>query len=494
MIRFTTKIHTSTTNKVIQGVNKAADIIISTMGGAGKNVIINGINANFRLEEVGPNTLTFTKDGVSVAKNIKFTDPEENIGATLLINAANRTVEQCGDGTTTTVLFVKTLVNELVKFLDTNKTSMDNVLNELDTFVELFTAVITKKAKQVETIEDIYRVARTSSKSASIANLMSEIYTQTGFGASISLENSRTSDTTYYQIINGLEFPKPMVNSRFANQENGSAVLENCKILLDSNVANDFDGLAKLLDEHLGEQVPILIIAPQFSTAFVNSCLSALRQGLKICLVESPGHGSNIIENYLDIMAFSNNGFIDKVVVTPYNFTLFNTPDKVTLDNRVKKLKTLAESAVEDYDEQNYNNRINRLNQSGAIIYVGGTTEKNAKEEYDRIEDCIGAVSSAIKGGYVRGAGSELAMLNNYFSDLTISKQINNTLFSQVKQIMNNANLSTRTIKYDVPFNVRSKQYDETIIDPANVLIAAMSNAVALTKLLLNTSYILHNE
>ena len=491
MKAFTTKVTNSEINNLLTGMNKAADIIISTMGGAGKNIVISGYNAI--TDESG--SLNFTKDGISVAKNIKFANEEENIGATLLINAANKTVEQCGDGTTTTVLFVKTLVNELLKYK--NDIGIDTILTELDKFTEEYTKLLNERKTSVETIDDIYHIARTSSKSTKIAMLMKEIYNQTGFAAAISLELSRTSDETYYQIINGLSFNSPMINPRFANQENGTCVFENAVIIIEENPISSKNGgeLEEIMDKALGNDQSIVIIAPQFPERFVKTVVNnVVRTGLKVCLIESPGYGSAISHNYADIRAFIGDDYVDKIVITDHDFTIFNTPIEQSLAKRVKKLRTMAANAIEEYDENDYLNRIQRLNQSGAIIYVGGVTMKNAKEEYDRIEDSIGAVRAAIEGGYVRGAGSQNALLLPHVSEYKIKDALETVLMSQITQIMSNANLSDRTIKYDIPFNVRSRQYDDNIIDPTNVLISAMTNAIALTKLLLNTSYIIHND
>ena len=114
-------------------------------------------------------------------------------------------------------------------------------------------------------------------------------------------------------------------------------------------------------------------------------------------------------------------------------------------------------------------------------------------EEYDRIEDALGAVKSALRSGYVRGAGVELIQIIPFFKDSPIYDLINEVLSKPYFQILENANI-TRTLKTDVPFNVRTKTYDENIIDAADILINSLKNAVSLFKLLINTSYVIHNE
>ena len=485
-MRNTTKIIDNSLQTIIAGLNTAANIIISTMGGAGKNVIISKPDDNTREP-----TLNFTKDGVSVARNIILPDPIQDIGAALLINAANKTVEQCGDGTTSTVLFIKTLLND--EYLNTIE-DRNEFLDELDVFLERIEKILREQSKQVESIDDVYRIAMTSCKSPKVANLIKEIYIKTGFGANISLEMSRTSDRTDYELTEGLSFETGMVNTRFANQTNNLCVLENVNIIVENEPINSIQPYNNILNACLKEDAALLIIAPQFSEAFIRHTITnKIQGGLKICLVQTPGYGTYQKENIKDINAFSTSNQVDKIIVSQSNIILFNHPETEKINKRVNQLNKLADNAVEDYDEEDYRNRIVRLCQTGAIIYVGGVTTKNAKEEYDRIEDALGATSAAIKYGYVRGAGIELVQIIPLFSDLKIYPLIERLLSKPFNQILDNANI-TRAIKTDVPFNVKTQCYDENIIDPTDVVLNSLKNAVSLFKLLINTSYIVHNE
>lgn len=175
---------TDNIKSTIRGINKASDITTSTMGGSGKNVILSNLK-----------DLVFTKDGVSVAEKIRFDDVEENIGARLLINAANKTVSQCGDGTTTTSLFIKHIVNNMFRDIE----EVEDIGNYIEQRKEELQTVINDiyaKAIKMESIDDILHVAYTSSKSMVIANLIKDIYTKTGFKANITVEKSQYSNST----------------------------------------------------------------------------------------------------------------------------------------------------------------------------------------------------------------------------------------------------------------------------------------------------------
>jgi chaperonin GroEL len=477
----TTTILNDNLQYIIDGIKLASDVVISTMGGSGKNVILNT-----------DNELKFTKDGVSVAKAINLPDPQNNIGAKLLINAANKTVEQCGDGTTSTILFVRSLVDS--PYIQ-DITDKNQFIEDLDDFVNKFEEIIMAQSKQIDNIDDIYKIAITSCKSNKVAGLIKDIYSKTGFQAHISLEESRVSDKTYFDLVEGLNFESGMVNSRFANQDNGNCVYENVLLLLEEDLVSSPQSYEKILSYCLDNDQALVIMAPMFSDAFIRFALTNKNQnGLKICLIKTPGYGNYSKENYKDILAFSNdNSTVNKIVVSQHDFTIYNHPETTKLKKRLAQLEKLAENCIEDYDETDYRNRIHRLNQTSAIIYVGGVTEKNIKEEYDRIEDALGAVTSALKSGYVRGAGVELVQIIPLFKDHPLFKLIKDILYKPYTQILKNANI-TRTLKTDVPYNVRSKSYDENIIDASSIVINSLKNATSLFKLLINTSYVVHNE
>jgi len=464
---------------IIEAINKAAEIITSTMGGLGKNVIL-----------ADDYNLVFTKDGVSVAKKIKFNDTTENLGARLLINAANKTVSECGDGTTLTSLLVKEflkLYQDSAHQFETPSAFVEYVEAEIETFKEY----LENKKELIENNMDIYKVAYTSSKSSRIASFIADIYKATGLKANISLEMSRTSNNTYFDVIDGLDFQSGMVHSGFANQENGTCIFDNPYIVISKDPISTPDDYEQFIGECFQEGTPVVFIAPMFSDAFLRYCLlNKKSKNLEICLVKLPGFGEAVHENIKDIKAFMSEDAptVNKIKITPYEFILYNSTSKSKITKRVNELTSLAESAVEEYFEKDYLNRISRLNQSSAVIYVGGITEKNAKEEYDRIEDALGAVKTAITSGFVKGAGVTLYQY---------AKNTNTILSSVLKApyitILSNANKhSIIKEESEIPFNVKTGEYDNNISDPVNIIKSALDNSFALVKLLINTKFIVY--
>lgn len=462
---------------VLKGIRKASDIITSTMGGSGKNVLM------FEGKK-----LQFTKDGVSVAKKIQFKDPEEDAGAQMLITAANKTVKECGDGTTLTSLFVQEFVSKLFQLC--KERPINEVLSEWEADVNKVVSILTERSTKVESYETIYNIALTSCKNERLAQLIHEIYRKVGLKASISVQISQDAASSYYEVTNGLNFDGGLIHPLFSNQPNGTYQAEKPYIWLTEDVMNDFEGNAEIINQFHEEKVPLVIIAKDFSDSFIRYTLTNKQaKGLDICLLKIPGWGSGVRENIRDMKAFISNNHVNKISITPTDYTMYNNPDVKKIRNRVKQLKAQIEGFTEEWDQQDFARRIDALNQTSAIIYVGGRTLANAQEEFDRIEDAIGACKTACKGGVVRGAGAELFDISN---NKQFSTGFTDLLAAPMFKILKNANIDHLDVD-TLPFNVKTKQQDPNLLDPTNIIITALLNSFALATLLINTSYILHD-
>jgi len=459
---------------VLRGIEKASKIITSTMGGTGKNVLF---------YEDGK--LHFTKDGVSVAQKIKFTDKQEDAGAQLLINAANNTVAQCGDGTTLTSLLVNAFVKHL--FNEVKSRPVNDVLDYTRQKIEDLIKELEQKSTKIESYDDIYRIALTSCKSESIARLIESLYRKTGFNAAISVEMSEHLNKTYVEFTEGLTFDVGYINKGFANQENEHCSYEKPEIHIFDEPLSDTVTFSNIADQYNAKGIPLILLAPEFSDGFIKWALTnKIYQNLKICLIKIPGWGMSVDENIKDIKAFLTNNSANKITVTSTNFTIFNNPDKRKIKNRIKQLTAKMEVEVEDFAFEDFQKRIHRLQQTSAIIYVGGVTRKTAEEEFDRIEDAVGACKSALQMGYVPGQGISLMTL-----DLEMEPWLKEIMQSPYKTILKNAALNAPDEL--IPYNVRTRKYDNNLVDPTMVIIKALENSFALAELLINTSYTLHD-
>lgn len=462
---------------VLKGIKRASDIITSTMGGSGKNVLMFENKA-----------IQFTKDGVSVAKKIQFKDPEEDAGAQMLITAANKTVKECGDGTTLTSLFTQEFVSKLFSLC--KEGDINQILNEWEIQVNRVVEILKERSTKIDSIDTIYNIALTSCKNERLAQLIHEIYRKVGLKASISVQMSQESPNSYYEVTKGLNFDGGLIHPLFSNQLNGTFQAEKPYIWLTEDVMSDFEGNAEIINDFHEQKIPLVIIAKDFSDSFIRYTLTNKQaKGLDICLLKLPGWGNGVRENVKDMKAFISNNYVNKVTVTPTDFTLYNNPDTKKIRTRVKQLEAQIEGFTEEWDQNDFARRIDSLNQTSAIIYVGGRTLANAQEEFDRIEDAIGACKTACRGGYIKGGGTELF---NISGKEEFTTEFTNVLTAPLFKILKNANVAEIDINR-LPFNVKTKEQDLNLLDPTNVVITALQNSFALATLLINTSYILHD-
>lgn len=463
---------------LLEGLNRAANIITSTMGGTGKNVLL-----------FEKRNLSFTKDGVSVARKIQFKNPELDAGAQLLINAANQTVQECGDGTTLTSLFTQNFVNRLFK--ESQNRDINEILEEAQAEIKKVTEYLINTSTKIESVSQIYNIALTSSKSEKIAKLIQEIYNQTGLKASISVEQSQNFNYTYYEISKGLNLDSGLVHPQFGNQLNGNYSAENPYIwIVDGDVTSPQD-YANHLDDFNKKNIPLVMIAKDYSEAFIRFALSnKIQQGLDICLLKYPGFGESVVENIKDIKVFLTRGFCNKITVTPYEFTIYNKTDKKIIRKRLEQLNAQLDVAQVEFDKLSILKRIANLEQVSAIIYVGGITKKNAEEEFDRIEDAVGSCQSALKMGVVKGTGVALYEYAQENQE-NLPRWFYELLKEPAYKILNNANIKLEPV-YEA-FNVKTKQMDPKLVDSTHVIVHSLLNSFAMAELVINTSYILYD-
>jgi len=486
-----TKHYTNKLDKIIRGLNIAADTVKSTMGGQGKTVIIATNDPQ--------QSLRFTKDGVSVAKSISLEDPLENVGAQILISAANKTVEECGDGTTLTSLLLQAMVKEVRKSL-TKNSDINQVLSKVEDSVAKVISKLREETIKIESINDVKNITKVSANSERIGELFKEIYEQTGLDARLYLEKSENFDYTYYEVVKGISFDSGYIHSSFmTNKDTEQAIYEDAYIHISTEPLTRLTPeYEKLLSLSIQEQIPVIVIAPRFSDAFMRSfSMNKVNQGAQVCLIKIPGYGYGQKKNIEDIRAFLNEeGYVDKIMIDSYKFVLYNA-DTPLVEKRVEQLRKLIESTTDKYDAKDYEERIYRLKGASAIIYAGGKTSIAQKEEYDRLEDSIGAVRTAIESGYVLGGGlslTKIALTEKLYAP------VKNSILTPMAQICKNANVEEVNIDVNdlKGYNVKTHQYENFlesgIIDPTEVIISALKNSFTNTKLLINTSYTLYNE
>lgn len=398
--------------------------------------------------------------------------------------------------TTLTSLFVKEFTEKLFKEIE-NGAEVNDLLDSTRLLIADVASYLKAQAKQIESTQDVYNIAFTSCKNPKLATLIQNVYKKSGLDARITLNKSTEHRETYVEHTEGLTMYDGMINDYFANQDDGSCVFEKPEFWIEDKYFNLVDEIKEVLDDNHTRKVPLVIIGKNFSQAVIQHCLrnKVGPQNLQICLVKLPGFGSQAIkENIADMKVFITNGSANRVHITRETITIYNNPAKQSMKRRLAQLEAKAENATEEFDQRDFLTRIANLQQKSAIIHVGGITEKSRDEEYDRIEDAIGAVKSATVLGYVPGTG--LSLFKYTFSNVSPT-WFNSVLQTPFEKILNNANIKALPIEPNgnawIPFNVRTKQYDESLIDPVYVIITALENSFALAELLVNVSYVLYD-
>jgi chaperonin GroEL len=454
--------------KLKQGLIKAANIITSSMGGGGSTVIIESKHKTI-----------ITKDGVTIAKNINLPDPIENIGAKLLISAAQKTVEQTGDSTTLTSLLLKEMV------INTTQ----DTLSELKQECQRLKHELIRQSKEVSNTDQLKQIAQTSSNSEKIGDLFKEIHDKTSLNTQIELELSEYPNT-YYQINSGYQINRGYIHPAFINNKLTKEVTyENAYVhIVQKQLHYVTKELEQLLTDCITNDQPLIILANKFSDA-VKSFLynQKISRGAKVVAINLAGFDIQTQKkNAKDLESYTDENYVDRVVVTSH-YTTFYNKNKPNLDTRLIQLQEHAKSAQEPQDRLDYQKRYNQLTNNIATIFVGGNTEEQRQEEYDRIEDAIGSVKSSTESGYVYGAGKFL-----------YDHSTSSVFQSAYNKILENANIVSTPTKKGEGYNVKTKQivnlYEEGIIDSTKSIIAAIDNALSNTELVLNTKYTLYNE
>lgn len=496
---FKTKQIENKLDKVFDGVNVAANVIKSTMGAKGKSVII-----------YDGKDIRFTKDGVSVAKSIKLTDPIEDIGAKLVINSADKTVKNVGDGTTATSVMLQAFVNSYIKLLRIEPNiNTNNTLKLIGDLLSDVYEVLDSESRKVEKVSEIASIASISSNSKELGQLIAEIYEQTGFDSYIGLEKSPVIGETQYTVEEGIDFDSPYVHPAFINEPNKTCVFNNAYVYITNEYIKYVDQYEQLLDEAFESGTPLVIMSPHFSSQFIKYCvMNKVQKRLKICLIKLPGHGRDIEDNIKDMTSYLTDGnTCEKIVVSDYNFVIYNK-EKDSVQKRVNTLKQELDSANNDYDRDRLFYRIHKLQGSTATLFAGGNTEKAMDEEYDRLEDALGAVRGALRFGYSKGGGISLFNISRrlkYSDDMKFAAGIlKEVLNAPLTTILNNGDYNLREITNLIDqetdehgFNVATGEIvnviKDGIIDPTLVLKESLKNSFSSFKLLINTEFVLHN-
>ncbi len=510
---------------MLAGVNKMADAVKVTLGPKGRNVM-------FAKSFGGPRV---TKDGVTVAKEIEFSDPFENMGAQLVREVASKTNDLAGDGTTTATVLAQAIVREGVKSVAAGMNPMD-LKRGMDMAVLAVVEDMKARAKKVSTNDEIEQVGRISANGdADIAKKIAEAMAKVGNEGVITIEEAKSFETEL-EIVEGMQFDRGYLSPYFiTNAEKMVCELESPYILYHEKKLSGLQAMLPVLEAVVQSGRPLLIVAEDVEgEALATLVVNKLRGGLKVAAVKAPGFGDRR-KAMLEDMAILTNGQVisedlgiklenvtlemlgtaKRVRLTKDDTTIIDgAGDKAGIEARVSQIRAQIEETTSDYDREKLQERLAKLAGGVAVIRVGGASEVEVKERKDRVEDAMHATRAAVEEGIIAGGGAALLYATRVLAGLKPDNDdqrrgidiIRHALQAPVRQIVENAGTDGSVVVgklleqtdtnygYDAQNGAYCDMVKSGIVDPVKVVRTALQDAASVASLLITTEALIADK
>ena len=502
---------------LMNGINKLADAVVSTLGPNGRNVVL------FRGVGEFPQS---TKDGVTVAKNVVLADPQEELGVELIKQAAINTANKAGDGTTTSTLLAREMINRGLTALD-NKENAVKIKRDIDKTVKEVVSNLRKKIS--EDISEEGQLEQIASISANndpeTGKLIATAIDKVGLEGVVHIEESKTGDT-YLETVEGMQFDRGYKSPYFVTNNNTmSAVLTEPAVLILDQKLNSVKELLPILEAVSSNGKSLLIIAEDIDNeALATLIVNKMRGTVNVCAVKSPEFGERrklVLEDIaittggqvfskekgmkLDKFSWDWFGEARTVTITKDQTTIVDGKGTVEkIEARVEELQQQIEKAQTPYETEQLQNRLAKFVGGVAIIHVGGNTETEMLEKKDRVDDALHATKAAIEEGIVPGGGAALLYASNGIKpDSTGARIVIEACAQPFNQILVNAGYTDvkgqiladqlcnsgndQWAGYNIETEEVANMKDAGIIDPTKVTRLALENAASVAGTVLLT-------
>jgi chaperonin GroEL len=504
---------------LLAGVSKLARAVRSTLGPRGRNAVL----------DKGWGSPKVTKDGVTVAEDIELDDPYENLGAQLVKEAASKTNEVAGDGTTTATVLSEAIFREGLKMIAAGADPMalarglakgvEAVCNEVDA---LATKISEKNKKEIQQVATI-----AGNNDSTIGEVLADAFMRVGKDGVITIEEGRGSETTV-EVVEGMQFDRGYLSPHFVtNPDEAVCELDDPYILLFEEKISGNKKLIPLLEAISQKKKPLLIIAEDVEgEALATLVVNKLRGILQVAAVKAPGYGDRrkaimgdiavlcagqaIFKDLgidLESVKLTDLGRAKKVRITSEETTVISgAGKKEAIDARAEQIRREISVTDSEYDREKLQERLAKLAGGVAQISVGAATETEMKERKYLLEDARMATKAALESGIVPGGGVALLRAEKALDKLKLegdeklgAKIIRNVLDYPLRSIANNAgvdgavvvnrvrNLKGKTEGYNADTNEYGDMIKFGVIDPAKVVTTALQNAASVASLLLTT-------
>jgi chaperonin GroEL len=505
-----------------EGVNKLANTVKVTLGPKGRNVVLE--------KKFGAPVIT--NDGVTIAREIEVEDVWENCGAQLAKEVATKTNDVAGDGTTTATVLAQAMVKEGLRNVAAGANPMA-LKRGIEKAVEMVVKDIKKNSKEVETKEEISRVAAISADSDEVGNIIADAMDKVGKDGVITVEESQTFGMNF-EVVEGMQFDKGYLSPYMVTDpERMEAILDDPYILIANQKISAIADMLPILEKVMQAGRPLLIIAEDVEgEALATLVVNKIRGTFQSAAVKAPGFGDRRKAMLQDIAIVTGGQSISeelgiKIENTTLDMLGRARQIKVTkeetiivegagsaedIKGRVNQIKSEIDRSDSEFDREKLQERLAKLSGGVAVIKVGAATEVELKERKHRIEDALSATKAAVEEGIVAGGGVILVnAINSIKADdlesdeKTGAEIVRRALEEPLRQIANNAGAEgsvvvekVKGLKKGQGFNAINAEYvdmmKEGIIDPAKVTRSALQNAASIASLLLTTEAVVAEQ
>ena len=493
--------------QVFKGITKLTQAVSSTLGASGKCVLLEDANGN----------PIITKDGVTVADSVILLDPVENMGATLLKEAARKTVQQAGDGTTTATVLAHAILQEAYKVAD--KTNTRELKEGINSAVEKVVKYLESISVSVEgdMIDNIATIS--TNNDPELGKLIADAFRSVNLNGVVMMEPSKIGRTEI-KIVEGSQYEKGLTNQHFiTNKENKSAELENPLVLLVESRIDTIRQIQTVLEYVIKNNKPLLIIGDLEQGVLSALAMNKMKGNIKINVIDAPTYGINKKQTLDDLSLLTGATIVNEDLgddmdliqveylgsclksVTSHSETILQVADT---SNEVKEvihsIKTKLQQDNPSHEVIKLEKRLAMLAAKIAVVKVGANSDIELKEKQDRVEDAICATKAAIKEGIVPGGGVALLNAAMKLKDKNQGETVlGKAILSPYKTILDNAGYEGYRIAgedgngIDVVTGNMVNMIDAGIIDPLLVTKSALKNAASVATTILSTDCVINN-
>lgn len=503
---------------MLQGVNEIAEAVKVTMGPKGRNVIIERAHKSPKV----------TKDGVTVAKSIKFNERAKNLGAELVKQVAKATNTAAGDGTTCATVLSQAILLEGCKSIAAGVNAMD-LRTGINMAVDAVVSNLKSNAVMISTPEEITQVATISANGEhEIGELIARAMEKVGKEGVIIVSDGNTLDNEL-EVVEGMKLARGYISPYFiTDQKTQKCELENPLVLIHEKKISDVGSVVGVLELALKMNRPLLIVAEDIEgEALTLLILNKHQAGLKVCAIKAPGFGESRQANLDDLAVFTGGeviseergltldkiqpemfGSAKKVTISMDDtIVLSGGGDKKVIEERCEELRTSMENSTSTFDKEKAQERLSKLSGGVAVFKVGGASEAEVGERKDRVIDALNATRAAVEEGIVPGGGVALLYATKALENIQTKNEdqkrgvqiVQNALKAPTFTIVSNAGGEAPLVigrlleqnDYNFGYDASKGKYvnmvEVGIIDPVKVIRTALADAASVSSLLTTT-------